>query len=139
MEKKEKTEKTEVKPLQAEKEERKQEILAEAEGPKRIKRGRPAKAAVVVPPPDLNAIEQEAKFFLALIGSGREMIGVVKAIPDMTQAMFIQSYKGLVLKYGDIATKWMPEILFVCSAGLIIYDTRECLIAQKKEKEKEKK
>lgn len=117
----ENTEKSKDKqPLQEEKEAVKQEILTEA--PKKT-RGRPKKKVEVAPPLDMNAIEQEARFFLSMIQSGREMAGLDKPIGDMPATMFVQSYKGLVIKYGDVATKWMPEILFISSVGLILHDT----------------
>lgn len=123
------------KPLQEEKEVVKQELLNSE--PKK-KRGRPKKTTDI-PVVDIQAVEQEARFFLSMIQSGREMVGVKKPINDMPAMVFIQSYKGLVMKYGDVATKWMPEILFISSVGLILHDTYSEIKVQKIKKKVEQK
>lgn len=111
------------KPLQTEKQQQKEAILAEATTEK-PKRGRPRKKPVPeVPVVDMAEIEREAKFFLDLIQTGREGLGVHAKIGDTPMAIFIQGYKGLVLKYGSLASKWMPEMLFCGAVVMISYDT----------------
>lgn len=66
---------------------------------------------------------QEAQMFLDTIDALRRSAGISKAVPDNQKAMFAQSYYQISLKYGANMAKYMPEMMFGLSSGLILLDT----------------
>jgi len=100
------------------------------------------KKKVVAPPPDPEQLKKEGMFFIDLMSNGRKSMGIEKPIAESSQVMFVNSYAMLIIKYGDIATKWMPEVLMGTCLVIIGFDTlteyKKIRLAEKKAKEDKK-
>lgn len=135
---KEVTEETEVNeaqensgtPLQQEKEAELADMIegaAAGETPaETVKRKKRKKKKVVEPEstgPDLAELQAEGEFLFDMVTLGRKGLGIEKQFPDMYRHMFISGYRKISEKYGAIASKYMPEIMFGSVLALMAIDT----------------
>jgi len=107
------------------------------EKPKKKKRGRPKKTKPKEP--DQEELMQQGAVLCEVLELIRANIGCPNPeIPPMQKLVFVKSLAEITQKYGSFA--YMPEVMFVGSLGMILFDTYSQVKPQKtKEKQEDRK
>lgn len=88
------------------------------------KRGRKKKEIVDDTTINEQDLHMQGQFFVDLMNTLRYQIHQqIPPITDNHASVFITSYIAISKKYGDIASKYMPEIMIIGAIGMICYDT----------------